>query len=439
MQYVDNDMDDLFQRAAENYPLRIDEGDWESVAKRISVESAPEKTAVPFIKKINKRLILLALLLLTSICWLLFENIKVSKPTNGNNKILSNTISDNKNNQLVGNILSTNLKADNSQNKNDKQVVTDNSIIILPVFSSTATGKAIRKIYKSSYLLKANINAASVGESGNDIALGTENNSSDNKIEENNRKESKENFSNKIKEETKDQNKNITTNVKDESKKANDSSGKKNTKKGNIVFSSNTNKKGFYVGLVAAADFNKVEAGSFSHTGFDAGLLVGYRVNSRLSFETGVIRNNKNYVSQGKDFNMNKIRSSMPAGMVVDNLQSKSSLIEIPLKVKYDVIAKRKSNVFIGAGVSSYIMTKEKNNYDVSLNGVQSKFEKVYTKNSYDVPAVANLSIGYEQSISNYLHLRIEPFLKIPIQGVGVGSLPITSAGLQVGIISHLK
>ena len=36
MQDIDNDMDDLFQRAAENYPLRVDNGDWESIARKIA-------------------------------------------------------------------------------------------------------------------------------------------------------------------------------------------------------------------------------------------------------------------------------------------------------------------------------------------------------------------------------------------------------------------
>ena len=60
-------------------------------------------------------------------------------------------------------------------------------------------------------------------------------------------------------------------------------------------------------------------------------------------------------------------------------------------------------------------------------------------KNNYRLPAVANLSIGYQNSISKNLNIRVEPFLKIPLQGMGVGSLPVTSAGLQLGITSRLK
>ena len=70
---------------------------------------------------------------------------------------------------------------------------------------------------------------------------------------------------------------------------------------------------------------------------------------------------------------MDKVRSTMPSGMVINTLESNSSLIEIPLKAKYDFIHKKNTDVFVTGGVSSYIMTKEKNMYDVTLNGTPGK------------------------------------------------------------------
>ncbi len=129
----------------------------------------------------------------------------------------------------------------------------------------------------------------------------------------------------------------------------------------------------------------------------------------------------------------------MPSGMIINNLKSNSSVIEIPLKVRYDFMSKNNSDLFVTGGVSSYIITKEKNIYNVTLNGNQEKLGEVYKKNNYGLPAVANVSIGYEHSVSKNLNVRIETFLKIPLQGMGVGSLPVTSAGLQIGITGRLK
>ncbi len=75
----------------------------------------------------------------------------------------------------------------------------------------------------------------------------------------------------------------------------------------------------------------------------------------------------------------------MPAGMVIDNLESQSSVSEIPIKVRYDFINYRNAFFFASAGISSYIMTKEKNMYNVTMNGSQEKMTGVYNKNDYEL------------------------------------------------------
>ena len=77
--------------------------------------------------------------------------------------------------------------------------------------------------------------------------------------------------------------------------------------------------------------------------------------------------------------------------------------------------------------------------YNVTMNGTAEKTTGMYVKNNYGLPAVANISIGYAHTVSKYLELRIAPFLKIPLQGMGVGNLPITSMGLHAGIIHRFK
>lgn len=84
-------------------------------------------------------------------------------------------------------------------------------------------------------------------------------------------------------------------------------------------------------------------------------------------------------------------------------------------------------------------MTKEKNNYNVTMNGTSERITGMYLKNNYGLPVVASISAGYAHKVSEYLELRIAPFLKIALQGMGVGSLPITSTGLIAGIIHRFK
>ena len=92
MQDLDNDMDDLFQRAAENYPLKVDNGDWESVARKIADAPAPSNVIIAPAKKRNKKIIILALLLfILSFGWYIFQ-----RPPNTINRQNSNEVTKNK-------------------------------------------------------------------------------------------------------------------------------------------------------------------------------------------------------------------------------------------------------------------------------------------------------------------------------------------------------
>ena len=47
--------------------------------------------------------------------------------------------------------------------------------------------------------------------------------------------------------------------------------------------------------------------------------------------------------------------------------------------------------------------------------------------------AAIDLSIGYEFNIQKNRSLRMEPYLQIPLKGIGVGIMPVTSTGLHIG------
>jgi hypothetical protein len=129
----------------------------------------------------------------------------------------------------------------------------------------------------------------------------------------------------------------------------------------------------------------------------------------------------------------------MPVGMEIINLESHSFLMEIPLSVRYDFLQKSNYSLEVSTGISSYIMTKEQNLYSATVNGIEEKMQGVYHTYNYRWPAVASLSVGFDRIVFKTLNFRIEPYLKIPLQGIGVGNLPVTSAGIQIGITRHFN
>ncbi|MDB5279074.1 MAG: porin family protein [Ferruginibacter sp.] len=417
MQYLENDMDDLFKRAAENYPLKTGDGDWESIALRIKPELTTPQAAVPSKKSIGKELLTLILVLFT----LPVSDALLQQPTTWE---LFNT---------------------------PKTLLAKKDAVAVALLKEEGTNKTSRHTYNT---LPA---GQSLKHSGQHYLYSKKSSSKSTRPDKQNnqfsqdRKDNERHFlslyapekklyevheistTNKIVRLLNDDATSLTNQKKSEL----DTTSKKETPgKDSDRFQK---KKTFYIGVAAGPDLSKVQSAAFTNTGIGAGLFAGVNLAGNVYIETGISWNRKNYSSMGDQFSMKKIASTMPQGMVITSLEGKSSLIEIPVKIKYDFMHKANAIWFAAAGISAYIMTSEKNRYHVTMNGNTGMMAGVYKKNTYGLPAVANISLGYQKNVSKFINIRIEPFLKIPLQGMGVGELHITSAGLQVGIARLLK
>jgi len=199
---------------------------------------------------------------------------------------------------------------------------------------------------------------------------------------------------------------------------------------GSKAKTANTNKaasKGFYVGLMGGPDFSTVKFQGVNKTGLSLGVLVGYRINSRFSIESGIIWDKKYYYSSGEYF---KRTPPVPSGV---GISGSCNMLEIPLDFRYNFATAVKHSYFASAGLSSYLNMKEKysfSNYpnvDKSYNGPSNIF------------SIMQLSAGYEYALGEKTKIRIEPYIKIPLAGVGTGSMPISSAGIYLGITRSFR
>lgn len=432
MQHLENDMDDLFKRAAENYPLQAGNGDWESIAKRITEKSLPAEVVVPSKNKRSKKFIVGSILLLALLGgWLTVYNFNAAKDeklvTKGtavkNSGKNQNNNSGSRDEKKYPGISVTG----NENNNSDKKIV---------VVSRLKNSAGIIAKINSAFFDNSNIENSNAEVAQDKMAVKAENNIPK-QIPNSNADEISQNNTGEIYVKEDNGNTEIESKVQPSvenslEKKANTSATNTNKKKDALVNSGKQN--GLYIGVVTGLDFSKVQSTSYENTGFDFGLILGFRITPALSIESGFIQDQKKYASDGKSFSMKKVGATMPSGMIIKDLVSRSSIIEIPVKIKYNLLNSRKSAFFISGGFSTYIMTTEKNNYNVTLNGNEEKITGTYEKNDCRLPAVANISAGYEYKIAKHINIRVEPFLKIPLQGMGVGSLPVTSTGVQFGI-----
>ena len=192
--------------------------------------------------------------------------------------------------------------------------------------------------------------------------------------------------------------------------------------------------RGIYFGFVAGPSFNQVKSQGLNKSGFDIGLLAGYQLNNKLSIESGLLFEKKYYFSDGKYFDMSKAGTGMPAGMKVLSLEGSCAIFEIPLKLKFDFARNNHTRFFATTGISTYIITNEYNKYRTLISGTQQDVTGNYNNTSNYFAATIHISGGYQRKIGKLVSLRIEPFLQIPIRGLGIGSLPILSTGIHLGI-----
>jgi hypothetical protein len=192
--------------------------------------------------------------------------------------------------------------------------------------------------------------------------------------------------------------------------------------------------KGFYYGMNGGFNMNAVKDQGYKKRGFETGVVAGYRFGSPFSLETGVSFVKKYYWTGGKYFDAEEMKSTMPAGMEITELHGSTGIIVIPFHLRYDIINKRNHRFYSSTGFSSYIITNENNEYFTMLNGTSGKMNGNYPANRNYFAASIDVGLGYEKDIGRKNHLRHEPYLQLPIRGIGVGRLQVRTAGVRIAI-----
>jgi hypothetical protein len=113
---------------------------------------------------------------------------------------------------------------------------------------------------------------------------------------------------------------------------------------------------------------------------------------------------------------------------------------EIPLNVRYTFNPAGKTRWFATAGLSTYLMNREKYTYEAKYyNYPNTWYKSVDWKTPSQYPfSLIGFSAGFEQRLGGVGNLRIEPYVRVPLGGIGTGSLPIMSTGINIGITRRL-
>jgi hypothetical protein len=423
MQYVNDHMDDLFRRAAENYPLDTSKADWNKVLAALQNQQA-QSTTIPE-KKGNKKSRLLWLLLLLPfglICNQLYS------PGNLNNAGISkldkaqNNPSSAKNSSQQNNVIEINSP------KNGNEITTG---VSSDVTNSTgvvnSTGYSTQ-LHKTSYGAKP---AAYNRTTAFDYLVSNNDNSYGNQGINGESGTANEPFSKEYVYEIAVQKSALNRPVVKTDRSLTPAiTSSTEQKKANITV---TKTKKFYAGLAGGIDATTIKFQKVEDAGFSFGAIFGYQINKKWSVETGAFAEKKYYYSDGKYFNTSKIY--MPPNSRIDDVSGNCKMIEVPVLARYNFAMHGLSNWFGAVGISSYFMKQENYTYNYYYGTVGPvPHNKEYKNSSTHLFSNISLSGGYAHRLGNFADVRIEPYLKLPLSGTGIGSLPLFSMGLQLGI-----
>ena len=195
---------------------------------------------------------------------------------------------------------------------------------------------------------------------------------------------------------------------------------------------------GFYAGIVAGPDVSTVKWQQLENPGYSAGLTLGYRFNRSLSVQVQGLWDRKNYYTSGQYFNRDKV--SIPSTVTILSMTGDCSMIELPVTLRWDFAHFHDgSSFFASAGMSSYLMKKEDYNYKSENGTYYGSGSKTYYNSGNDFFAMAQLSAGYTFKWDHIGNVSIEPYWKLPVKGMGIGSLPLTSTGIYFSLTHSFR
>ncbi len=442
MQPSDNNMDELFRKAGENYPLKTDSGNWDAVAGKLAGNT--DLPIEKFADKNNYRKLLWLLLLLpfAAIGYNYFAKNNISKKDIAKQNAI---ITAPKNKQIaINNFRDKSIKSTYALPSNPLQetVPANNEKSITKTSEQKNIKDPNKKIIASAKNTNDNNNTTidllsqkNIENNNNEVANSNALPSTDKNITTNNQLLQSNLKNTKNASITNDTtviaiNTNSNSNI---SNNLNNSFNKNDEKK---AVSSASKQHFFYAGLLGGIDVSTVKFQSIKGVGYNLGMLMGYTFTQHFSVDAGLQWDKKKYYTNGKYFNISK--TGIPSNVKLENMNGNCNMFEIPLNFNYEFSQHKKGNFFVAAGFTSYIMKKESYNYTANYYGQDYDLYKSYGNSSRNWFSVTQLSLGYEKQLSTNYKLRLQPYIKIPLSGLGIGKLPITSGGINIVITRHI-
>ncbi len=198
-------------------------------------------------------------------------------------------------------------------------------------------------------------------------------------------------------------------------------------KKENTLFQNNN---ALLIGLVAAGELTSVGMGDFSKTSWKIGGQIEYRYRTKYSTTLGANFIRKRYMAGSGEY-------IPPIGFWTNGIAPKSSsgicnILEVPITVGYFPKGYSSDGFYMSAGLTSYFMLWEWYGYYYNPPDPELISEWQTSNGSNHWFGISQFSVGYNKVLNRRISLQFEPYLQIPLTGVGHGNVKLWSFGFSM-------
>ncbi|MEE1946075.1 hypothetical protein VRU48_13215 [Pedobacter sp. KR3-3] len=180
--------------------------------------------------------------------------------------------------------------------------------------------------------------------------------------------------------------------------------------------------------ISAGPDFNSTSSlvGGKGTAAF--GFTVGVGISKKITVQTGVIYGAKNYTASNYDYKF----SNPNVQNSIAQINAACKVLEIPLRASYLLSDNKSRSIELNGGLSSYLMLKE--DYVFKYTAASGKADRLTQKTNANQHflSVLDLSATYNIKLNSKFGFGIEPYVKIPLGGIGEGSVPLKSSGVSL-------
>ncbi|HVZ96458.1 MAG TPA: hypothetical protein VG847_06260, partial [Chitinophagaceae bacterium] len=183
----------------------------------------------------------------------------------------------------------------------------------------------------------------------------------------------------------------------------------------------------FAVNISAGPDVSGVSMSRIGRIDLNYGIGFSYALSKRFSLRAGFYVSDKIYSADTTEY-------KIPYGNNADYLSgiyANCIVYDIPLTVSYTFPKVGNHDWLVSAGLSSYLMKKETYDYLYKYPSGYTDEKKwaIYNQNHHYL-SVLDISAGYEYIFSKRTSLIAEPYVQLPLSGVGAGKVKLNSGGI---------